>query len=123
VNAPLSLSRAESDATAPSSPDALATALHEALAAQHVQIRDLQATVDDLRGQPDAEATGREVAERALRTAVETVREIDAALRRIELGTYGRCERCGEAIAAERLEVLPYASQCVACPTAPLLIG
>jgi RNA polymerase-binding transcription factor DksA len=123
VNAPLSLSRAESVATVPNTLDARANALHEALGAQHLQIRELQATVDDLRGHPDAEATGREVAEQALRIAVETVREIDAALERIELGTYGRCERCGEAIAAARLDVLPHASRCVACPTGPRLMG
>jgi DnaK suppressor protein len=40
---------------------------------------------------------------------------IDAALARIEDGTYGRCERCGEPIAEERLEALPYATRCIEC--------
>ena len=39
--------------------------------------------------------------------------EIDAALARIEDGTYGRCERCGKEIGAERLEALPWATLCI----------
>ena len=40
---------------------------------------------------------------------------IDAALRRIEEGTYGTCQRCGRPIAPERLEALPYAELCIEC--------
>ncbi len=40
---------------------------------------------------------------------------IDAALERIEQGTYGLCASCGKPIAAERLEALPYATQCIEC--------
>jgi DnaK suppressor protein len=38
---------------------------------------------------------------------------IDAALARIENGTYGRCERCGQQIEEKRLEALPYATLCI----------
>jgi RNA polymerase-binding protein DksA len=38
---------------------------------------------------------------------------IDAALTRIDAGTYGRCERCGCEIEVERLEALPYATLCI----------
>ena len=38
---------------------------------------------------------------------------IDAALARIENGTYGRCERCGKVIEEERLEAIPYATLCI----------
>jgi RNA polymerase-binding protein DksA len=41
--------------------------------------------------------------------------EIDRALERIEAGTYGSCETCGKAIAEERLEAIPYATQCIDC--------
>lgn len=41
--------------------------------------------------------------------------QIEAAVRRIEQGVYGMCERCGQAILPERLEVLPYATTCVSC--------
>ncbi|MGI6343623.1 MAG: TraR/DksA C4-type zinc finger protein [Bacillota bacterium] len=41
--------------------------------------------------------------------------EIDAALQRIEDGTYGWCVDCGQPIARERLEAVPHASRCVHC--------
>jgi RNA polymerase-binding protein DksA len=41
--------------------------------------------------------------------------EIDAALQRIENGTYGTCVNCGEPIAQERLEALPWATLCIDC--------
>jgi DnaK suppressor protein len=37
------------------------------------------------------------------------------ALKRVEAGTYGKCERCGNEIPVERLEALPTATLCVAC--------
>jgi DnaK suppressor protein len=40
---------------------------------------------------------------------------IDGALGRIEEGTYGTCVRCGNPIAPERLEALPYAELCIDC--------
>ena len=40
---------------------------------------------------------------------------IDAALARIESGTYGKCERCGQPIASDRLEALPWATKCIEC--------
>ena len=43
------------------------------------------------------------------------LREIEAALIRLDRGTYGRCEECGAAIAAVRLEILPYTRYCVSC--------
>lgn len=40
---------------------------------------------------------------------------IDAALGRIDAGTYGLCERCAKQIAQERLEALPWATKCIEC--------
>jgi DnaK suppressor protein len=40
---------------------------------------------------------------------------INAALDRINQGTYGRCVKCGKEIPMERLTVLPYAVMCVPC--------
>jgi RNA polymerase-binding protein DksA len=37
------------------------------------------------------------------------------ALAKIESGTYGICERCGQPIAPERLEALPWATLCIDC--------
>jgi DnaK suppressor protein len=41
--------------------------------------------------------------------------EINRALKRINEGTYGICENCGNAILVERLEALPYAELCIEC--------
>ena len=41
--------------------------------------------------------------------------ELDVAFDRLERGTYGICEVCGEPIAAVRLEALPAARMCVTC--------
>jgi RNA polymerase-binding transcription factor DksA len=41
--------------------------------------------------------------------------ELEAALERLDAGTYGTCERCGEAIAPARLEVLPATALCITC--------
>ena len=40
---------------------------------------------------------------------------IDAALLRIDDGSYGVCERCGSPISPDRLAALPYATKCIEC--------
>jgi RNA polymerase-binding protein DksA len=41
--------------------------------------------------------------------------EIDAALERIDDGTFGVCMRCGKEIPRERLEAIPYTTECIDC--------
>lgn len=48
------------------------------------------------------------------------VDEIDRALAKMDAGTYGVCERCGQPIPKARLKALPYASLCVACKSGGL---
>jgi len=43
------------------------------------------------------------------------VRMIEAALKRLDEGTYGTCVSCGEPISAERLEAVPHAPLCKTC--------
>lgn len=50
-----------------------------------------------------------------INNADDIVADIDAALERMDNGTYGQCARCGEMIAPERLEALPYARYCINC--------
>ncbi|MFL6227554.1 MAG: TraR/DksA family transcriptional regulator [Pyrinomonadaceae bacterium] len=45
----------------------------------------------------------------------EMVAEIDEALRRLDEGTYGNCERCGKPIDERRLEAVPTARFDAAC--------
>src|SRR4051812_43516328 len=58
------------------------------------------------------------VAQRRSSDLQVTIGEIDAALARIEAGTYGSCTQCGAAIPEERLELRPFAGRCVACTAA-----
>ena len=52
----------------------------------------------------------------ALITQVEQhLAEVDAALARVEAGTYGTCVRCGGAIGTARLDARPVAATCIAC--------
>ncbi len=44
-----------------------------------------------------------------------SLREVRAALDRIESGTYGECEVCGEDISLGRLQALPEATRCLSC--------
>ena len=43
------------------------------------------------------------------------IKEVQEALARVEEGTYGECEKCGEPINAARLEALPAATLCINC--------
>jgi len=43
------------------------------------------------------------------------LKEVTAALQKIEDGSFGSCERCGEAIADKRLDALPFARYCIEC--------
>jgi DnaK suppressor protein len=49
-----------------------------------------------------------------------TVVEIDRALAKIEDGTYGLCEQCGDTIPEARLQALPHAALCVSCKSGGL---
>lgn len=49
------------------------------------------------------------------RNSADLLRKVEHALFRIERKEYGRCETCGADIPVARLEVLPYATQCVSC--------
>ena len=45
----------------------------------------------------------------------ETLNKVDAALRRLEEGTYGNCFECGDEISEARLRALPFAVRCKDC--------
>ncbi len=68
---------------------------HPADIATHTYDRELDSTLEDSEEQHLA--------------------HIDAALARIEAGTYGICENCGKPIGVERLEALPWATLCIDC--------
>jgi len=49
---------------------------------------------------------------RSLRT---NLREVERAVMKLDDGSYGRCERCGNPIGDERLDAIPWAPLCIDC--------
>jgi DnaK suppressor protein len=43
------------------------------------------------------------------------LREVEIALRKLDEGGFGECERCGEPIGEKRLDALPFARYCIDC--------
>lgn len=96
--------------------------LEERLKELGAKVEDIE---DDLRTPRSAswedratEIEGDEVLDALEETAVVEIREIQAALRRIDDGAYDTCIRCGEKINEKRLEALPYATECIQCAEA-----
>ncbi|NOZ28430.1 MAG: conjugal transfer protein TraR [Chloroflexi bacterium] len=95
----------------------------ERLEAERDQVlADIEMLQESLKGEVDidAEEGDPDLIEReksaALLAALEAkLKSIEAALRAIEKGQYGICERCGQPIPPERLEVKPDATLCVQC--------
>jgi DnaK suppressor protein len=85
-------------------------------------VTELERLRELIKDQPEnnADAVDVDVYERekniALARRLETrIGEIDNALRAADKGTYGICERCGNAIDPERLKALPEATLCINC--------
>jgi DnaK suppressor protein len=76
-----------------------------------------QALITELRDLTDADSVlERELAEAGAVRAQEALADVEHALGRLENGTYGWCEDCGVPMPFERLEAIPWARLCVACP-------
>jgi RNA polymerase-binding protein DksA len=75
----------------------------------------MQAEVDVEPDEGDAEIFEREKNAALIAVLERKLSNIDTALRSIEKGQYGTCERCGRQIELERLEVKPDATLCLSC--------
>ena len=53
-----------------------------------------------------------------LGTLRDTLNDVDDALAKIDAGTYGICEQCGQPIGEARLEAMPAARLCITCTSA-----
>ena len=62
-----------------------------------------------------SERQGDEVLEALGKADLDEIRRIDAALDRIEAGSYGTCAKCGDPISVERLQAVPTAALCRNC--------
>ena len=86
------------------------------VSAELEHLRELmQAEVDVEPDEGDAEIFEREKNAALIAVLERKLQDIDSALRSIEKGQYGICERCGRAIEIERLEVKPDATLCLNC--------
>lgn len=93
-----------------------ATALLETLNSQRAGIvaASLESNADD-EHDPEGATIGFERAQldATIHSTTEHIEQLRLALTRIDLGTYGICEVCGEPIPDARLEVRPAATRCV----------
>lgn len=75
----------------------------------------LQAEVDVEPDEGDSEVFEREKNAALIAVLERRLVDIDAALKSMEKGDYGICQRCSKPIEPERLEVKPDATMCVSC--------
>jgi DnaK suppressor protein len=74
---------------------------------------ELAGGVDNHLGDAASETYDRELEEGLDEGVRETLRQIDAALARIDEGTYGLCEIDNKPIPEERLRAIPWAARCI----------
>ncbi|MBW4051737.1 MAG: TraR/DksA family transcriptional regulator [Proteobacteria bacterium] len=98
--------------------DALRQEMRETLLrAQNEGYADIAGRVSDLEDQSLADLLV-DVNLAEVTRDVGEIRDIERALRRMALGTYGTCVSCGQPIERERLEVYPTANRCASCQRA-----
>jgi DnaK suppressor protein len=94
---------------------ALATLRHEHPGSLDEEVEEIAATSDNHLAETATATLGREIDYTLGDNAEQHISEIDAALKRIDDGTYGTCVSCGNEIRRERLEANPWASLCIDC--------
>lgn len=105
------------------------TAVQQGLLARYNEIQDRLARIEGDRrhtGKPleqDFEEQAIEVQNDEVLDALDgsirlEMAQIQRTLTRLEAGTYGLCESCGQPIAGKRLQALPHATRCVSCAEA-----
>jgi DnaK suppressor protein len=78
---------------------------------------DIRLTFDILKDNPDKSVDEllKHVDAKIIGNKSEEIDDIDSALHKLEDGTYGVCEECGDDIPVKRLDAVPSASYCVNC--------
>jgi RNA polymerase-binding protein DksA len=77
------------------------------------EVEEISGASDNHIGETATATLDREIDYTLGENAEQVLGEIDAALRRIDEGTYGTCMKCGSEIAPERLEAHPWAALCI----------
>ena len=94
---------------------ALATLRDEHRGSLDDEVEEVSGSTDNHLADTASATLGREIDYTLGENSEAVLAEIDAALGRIEAGTYGICTNCGEQIPIERLEAYPWASLCIDC--------
>ena len=94
---------------------ALATLRDEHPGSLDEEVEEIAATSDNHLAETATATLGREIDYTLGDNAEHVLAGIDAALKRIEEGTYGTCAGCGTEIPEGRLEANPWASLCIDC--------
>ena len=94
---------------------ALATLRDEHAGSLDDEVEEVAPTADENLAETASATLGREIDYTLGENAEQVISEIDAALERIEDGSYGTCSNCGGEIPQARLEANPWASLCIDC--------
>ena len=94
---------------------ALATLRDEHRGSLDDEVEEVAPTNDNHLAETATATLGREIDYTLGENSEQVLGEIDAALQRIEDGTYGTCVNCGGEIPVARLEAQPWASLCIDC--------
>lgn len=78
-------------------------------------VEEIAASSDNHLGETATATLNREIDLTLGENSTQVLADIDAALVRMDAGTYGACTRCQGEIAQERLEAYPWASHCIDC--------
>ena len=79
------------------------------------EVEEIAATNDSHLAETATATLGREIDYTLGENSGHVLAAIDAALKRIDDGTYGTCITCGDRIRYERLEASPWAALCIDC--------
>jgi DnaK suppressor protein len=94
---------------------ALATLRDQPPGSPDDEVEELAATSDNHLAETATATLGREIDFTLGENSGQVLVDIDAALKRIDDGTYGTCVSCGNEIPLGRLEAHPTASLCIDC--------
>ena len=79
------------------------------------QVEEIQGTADNHLGDTATVTLDREIDYTLEENSEHVLAAIDSALARLDEGTFGICRTCGQPIPPERLEAMPWATQCIDC--------
>jgi DnaK suppressor protein len=82
---------------------------------QKLRLVEIGDSAGDDQADSGSKTAERDAATSLLRTLHDRRQQAEVALQRLDEGTYGNCEGCGNPIPMARLEVFPSATTCVAC--------